>query len=176
MGYSKEQERQNQVLKDLLSGREPEKRVFVGYEGEKETHSGDKIDKMTEIMQDVRMPLFCPKCKKVMKHRLDDKMWTLYNNWFNCQMEFENKLRISGEYEEWEANKLKENKKAFLKEQIQALQEWKETKSPSWFNDVGVNYPELEEEKWSGDFEKIQKETQEALDAYQKLLDEMENE
>ena len=111
MGYSKEQERQNQVLKDLLSGREPEKRVFVGYEGEKETHSGDKIDKMTEIMQDVRMPLFCPKCKKVMKHRLDDKMWTLYNNCFNCQMEFENKLRISGEYEEWEANKLKENKK-----------------------------------------------------------------
>ena len=72
MGYSKEQERQNQVLKDLLSGREPEKRVFVGYEGEKETHSGDKIDKMTEIMQDVRMPLFCPKCKKIIKWYLTD--------------------------------------------------------------------------------------------------------
>ena len=36
-GYSKEQERQNKVLGDLLSGREPEKRIFVGYEGQKET-------------------------------------------------------------------------------------------------------------------------------------------
>ena len=36
MGYSKEQERQNQVLGDLLSGREPEKRVMVGYDKKKD--------------------------------------------------------------------------------------------------------------------------------------------
>ena len=29
MGYSKETERQNKVLGDLLAGREPEKRVMV---------------------------------------------------------------------------------------------------------------------------------------------------
>jgi hypothetical protein len=33
MGYSKESERQNKVLGDLLSGREPDKRVMIGYEG-----------------------------------------------------------------------------------------------------------------------------------------------
>ena len=31
MGYSKETERQNQALNDILSGNETEKRVMVGY-------------------------------------------------------------------------------------------------------------------------------------------------
>ena len=64
MGYSKETERQNKVLGDLLAGREPEKRVMVGYNKPKEKKK-DKISRMTEIMQDVRMPWFCPNCKKV---------------------------------------------------------------------------------------------------------------
>ena len=34
-GYSKESERQNKVLKDLLSGQTPEKRIIVGYEPDK---------------------------------------------------------------------------------------------------------------------------------------------
>ena len=36
MGYSKETERQNKVLGDLLAGREPEKRIMVGYNEPKE--------------------------------------------------------------------------------------------------------------------------------------------
>ena len=35
MGYSRENERQNKVLGDLISGQTPEKRVMVGYEGDK---------------------------------------------------------------------------------------------------------------------------------------------
>ena len=38
MGYSKESERQNKVLGDLLSGREPDKRVMIGYEAVSYTH------------------------------------------------------------------------------------------------------------------------------------------
>jgi ribosomal protein L37AE/L43A len=49
---------------------------MVGYKS-KEKEKGDIIPKMTEIMQDVRMPLFCKECNKVMKKRLDDKMWRL---------------------------------------------------------------------------------------------------
>ena len=59
-GYSKEQERQNKVLGDLLSGKEPEKRIMVGYEGQKETKGVES--KLTKIMKEVRMPLFCPNC------------------------------------------------------------------------------------------------------------------
>ena len=113
MGYSKEQERQNKVLGDLLAGREPEKRIFVGYEGKKEK-KGDKKSHLTDIMTEVRMPLFCPNCSKVMKKRLDDKMWRLFGHCFDCQVEFENKLRVTGKYEVWEKKKILENKKSFL--------------------------------------------------------------
>ena len=81
MGYSKESERQNQVLGDLLSGKTPEKRVMVGYKG-KEQESGDQISRMTDIMKGARMPMFCPNCDKIVKKRLDDKMWSLFGHCF----------------------------------------------------------------------------------------------
>ena len=76
MGYSKETERQNQALGDLLAGREPEKRVMVGYKGKKEK-SGDKVSRLSEVMKEARMPMFCGNCDKVMKKRLDNKFWRL---------------------------------------------------------------------------------------------------
>ena len=70
MGYSKETERQNEVLGSLLKGETPEKRVMVGYEGKPE-EGGDKISHLSEVMKEARMPWFCPVCKKIMKKRLD---------------------------------------------------------------------------------------------------------
>ena len=147
MGYSKETERQNKVLGDLLSGKTPEKRVIVGYEGKKKK-KGDVIPQMTELMQDVRMPLFCKKCEKVMKQRLDDKMWKLYGHCFDCQVKFENKLRIDGTFAEWQENKILQNKISFIRDAIEQVKEFKKMKAPEFHNNVGVNYPELETEKW----------------------------
>ena len=112
-GYSKETERQNKALKDALSGKEHVKNyVQVGYEG-KQKPQGDVIPKMTEIMKDVRMPMFCPKCDKVMKKRLDNKMWSLYGHCFDCQIEFENKLKIKGEFDDWANDKIKKNRSRY---------------------------------------------------------------
>jgi len=173
MGYSKETERQNQALNDILAGNETEKRVMVGYKS-KEKEKGDIIPKMTEIMQDVRMPLFCKECGKVMKKRLDDKMWRLYGHCFDCQIKIENKLRIEGKYEEWEKEKIKQNKIAFIKDQIQTIEEWKDMKAPEWYNQVGVNYPEMEKEKWSVDTTHIKLMAEEALEEYIKILNGLE--
>jgi len=173
MGYSKETERQNQALNDILSGNETEKRVMVGYKS-KEKEKGDIIPKMTEIMQDVRMPLFCKECNKVMKKRLDDKMWRLYGHCFDCQIKIENKLRIEGKYEEWEKEKIKQNKIAFIKDQMQTIEEWKDMKAPEWYNQVGVNYPEMEKEKWSVDTTHIKLMAEEALEEYTKILNGLE--
>ena len=35
MSYSKDSERQNKVLGDLISGRTPDKKIQVGYDGDK---------------------------------------------------------------------------------------------------------------------------------------------
>ena len=174
MGYSKEAERQNKALGDVLAGRTPEKRVMVGYKG-KEKEKGDIVPKMTELMQGVRMPLFCKKCDKIMKQRLDDKMWRLYGHCFDCQVKFENRLRIDGKFKEWEKEKIKQNKIAFIKDAIQKIEEWKEMKAPEFYNNVGVNYPELEKETWSTDTVAVEKEANEAIEKYTEVLNELEN-
>ena len=65
---------------------------------------------MTEIMKDVRMPLFCPKCDKVMKKRLDNKMWNLFQHCFDCQVEIEHKLKLEGKFDDWANEKMRKNK------------------------------------------------------------------
>jgi len=174
MGYSKETERQNKVLGDLLAGREPEKRVMVGYNKKKE-ESGDKISKLSDVMKEARMPMFCPECDKVMKKRLDNKFWRMIGHCFNCQLQIENKLRISGEYEEWAEKKIKQNKISFLKDQIQAISEWRDSNAPEWYNNVGVNTPQLEKEKWDIDMVKVKEEATEALEKYEEVLKQLES-
>ena len=174
MGYSKESQRQNKVLGDLLSGKTPQKRIMVGYEGK--TERGDKISRLSDVMREARMPMFCPKCDVIMKKRLDNKFWSMYGHCFNCQVKIENKMRIDGTYKDWEKNKIKQNKISYLKEQIQAIEEWRDTKAPTWYNNVGVNTPELEEEKWDIDIEKIKQEADDALEKYNEALDKLENE
>ena len=174
-GYSKEQERQNKVLGDLLSGREPEKRIFVGYEGQKEKQ-GVESD-LTKIMKDVRMPLFCPECKKVMKKKLDNKFWSLMGHCFDCQVKIENKLRITGEYETWEKKKILENKKSYLKDLKQSIDEFEKTEGKAeFFNSVGVRDVELEKEKWEMGEEKFNTLVTEAREYIQSLEDNIKDE
>ena len=175
MAYSKEAERQNKALGDVLAGRTPEKRVMVGYEGKRQ-ESGDKISRLSDIMKNARMPMFCPECDKIMKQRLDDKMWMMFGHCFDCQIKIENKLRIEGKYEEWAEKKIRKNKISFIKDQIQAISEWKDMKAPEFYNNVGVNYPMLEKEKWDVDMDKVQKEADEAIQKYTEVLEELENE
>ena len=174
-GYSKERERENKVLADLLSGKEPEKRIMVGYEGQKETKGVES--ELTKIMKEVRMPLFCPNCGKVMKKRLDDKMWRLFGHCFDCQVEIENKLRITGEYETWEKKKILENKKSYLKDLKQSIVEFEQTEGKAeFFNNVGVRTPELEKEKWSMGEEKFNTIITEAKEYIQSLEDNIKDE
>jgi len=175
MGYSKETERQNKALGDIIAGRETEKRVMVGYKG-KEKEDGDIIPNMTELMQDVRMPWFCPDCKVLMKKRLDDKIWRLFGHCFDCQITMENKLRIEGKYEEWAEEKVKQNKISFIKDQMQAISEWRDSSAPEWYNNVGVNTPQLEKEKWDIDMVKVKEEATEALEKYEEALKQLESE
>ena len=174
-GYSKERERENKVLADLLSGREPEKRIMVGYEGQKEAKNIESD--LTKIMKDVRMPMFCPECKKVMKKKLDNKFWRLMGHCFDCQVTIENKLRIEDKYEEWAKRKILENKKSFLNDLKQSIDEFEKTEGKAeFFNSVGVRDVELEKEKWSMGEEKFNKLVTEAREYIQSLEDSIKDE
>jgi len=169
-GYSKDQERQNKALKDLISGKEHEKSyIQVGYEGKKDESQGGKTRKseLTDIMSEIRMPWFCPECKKAMKKKLDDKFWRLMGHCFDCQVEFENKLRIKDyqEYERYAREKVLENQMSQLKDLEQSIDDFEKTGGKkTWYNNVGVNTPMLEEDKWEMGEKEFDKTIQEARD------------
>jgi ribosomal protein L37AE/L43A len=176
-GYSKEMERANKALKDLMSGKDHEKEyVQVGYEGKKEDLGGKTRESdLSKVMQSIRMPLFCPKCKKTMKKKLDDKFWKTKGHCFDCQIEFENKLRVKGEFDTYAKEIINGNKKAFLKDMKQSLDEFEETGGKvEWLNSVGVQDVELEKEKWEmgeSEFAKVVDEAKEHITKLEKAIE-----
>ena len=165
--YSKEAERQNKALKDLMTTGKTEKDyVQVGYEGKQENTGGEtRKSELTDIMASVRMPWFCPNCKKAMKKKLDDKFWRLMGHCFDCQVDFENKLRIKGEFSQYAQQKMLENQKSQLKDLEQSIDDFEKTGgSKTWYNNVGVNTPELETDTWKMDEDAFTKTISEARD------------
>ena len=112
-----------QKIKNMLDGiiDPSNKHIRVGWEpGEKENNvkleDRAKRKEKSDILSSARMPLFCPKCNRVMKKRLDNKMWALYDRCFDCQVDFEHQLRVEGKFEEWEKEKTIKNAKSYIEE------------------------------------------------------------
>ena len=178
--YSKDMERQNKALKDLMSGKEYEKDyVQVGYEGKQQENLGGQTreSELSKVMQSVRMPLFCPECKKAMKKRLDDKFWRMMGHCMDCQIEIETKLRYQGKFEDYAKRKVLENKKSYVKDLKQSLVDFEKTGGKKeFFNQVGVQEVELEKEKWEMGEEQFDKLVQEAQEHINKLEEDINEE
>jgi ribosomal protein L37AE/L43A len=167
-GYSKEAERQNKALGNLLKGQEVEKRSMIGYEG-KQKEKGDIKSELTDIMSEVRVPLFCPECKKTMKKKLDNKFWYLYKHCFDCQIDFENKLRLEGKYDDWAINKAKDNQRAWVDDMIQGIEQWREERPVDQVYDVGIKNPEVKIEKAKVNEEALNKLADDAIKDLKKM-------
>ena len=174
-----EHQRHVKARESILRGETPEKRIFVHMadldekkkrEDEVTAERERKNDRM-EALKGAKMPWFCPECDKVMKSSLDDKMYRLHNHCFDCQVKFENKLRIEDKYEDWEQKKVLNNQLSYIKDQIQSVADWKDEteNSPTIFNQVGIREVELVQEKWSNNREIIDKMSEEALKELNKI-------
>ena len=179
MGYSRENQRQNTALQSILRGKTPEKRIFVANEDlefkkklkkEKEEERKRASEKL-EITKEARVPWFCPKCDKVMKKRLDDRMWYLYNHFFECQIKIENKMRIDGTYDEWAEKKVIANKLAWIKEQKQSIEAFKKQDTVEFWQQFRPDGYSVDKEKWQIDVKEIKKQADEALEYLQKIED-----
>jgi|TARA_R100001443_G_scaffold45544_1_gene58506 hypothetical protein len=178
-GYSRENKRQNQALQSILDGGTPEKRIMVAMEDTKEkkerqkqiAKEREKSSERSEALKAARTPWFCPSCDKVMKKRLDDKMYRLYNHCFDCQVEIENKMRIDGTYKEWEEKKVKANTLSWIKEQKKTIEEFKKQKSPEFYQQFRPDGYSIDKEKWEMDMSLVMKQADEALEHLQKVED-----
>jgi len=179
-----EHQRHVKARQDIMKGNTPEKRIFVHMEDldEKKKRQDEikvererKNDRM-DALKEAKTPWFCPECNKVMKSRLDDKMYRLHNQCFDCQVKFENKLRIDGKFEEWEEKKVLNNQLSYVKEQIESIESWKDeaSKPVEVFDSVGVKDVQLQKEKWSQNQEQVDKMSKEALEGLNKLKEGVE--
>ena len=173
-GYSRENERQNKALQTILDGGTPENRIFVSMMDKKEKKKGDVKSRLTDIMAEARVPWFCPECDKVMKKKLDDKMWRLFGHCFDCQVETENKLRITGEYDDWAEKKVLNNQKSYLLEQLQSIEEWKDQKDITFLNQTNPDGSSVTKETWKVDTEKNKKVAEEAIIGINQLISDIE--
>ena len=179
-----EHQRHVKARQDILDGRAPEKRIFVHMEDLEEKKKREeeikiererKNDRM-DALKEAKTPWFCPECNKVMKSRLDDKMYRLYNQCFDCQVKFEGKLRADGKYEQWEEQKVLNNQLSYIRDQIESIEDWKEEASNPFdvFDSIGVKEIELKKEKWTQNKEQIEKMSEEALEGLNKIKEEVE--
>ena len=182
MGYSRENKRQNDALQSILDGGTPEKRIFVAMEDTKEKKERQKqivkereeANERSEALKAARTPWFCPKCDKVMKKKLDDKMHMLYGHCLTCQVKDETKMRIDGTYNEWARKKVIANKKAWIEEQKETIEQFKKQKTPEFLQQFRPDGYSVDKEKWVSDKSSIINQADEALEYLQKIEDSLE--
>jgi hypothetical protein len=78
------------------------------------------ITKLDKAKEGIVLPLFCPTCSRTMKPRLDKKWFVMYGHCFDCQVDFEHKLRKEGKLEEFEKQVINQH----LEGTIQDFEMW----------------------------------------------------
>ena len=178
-----ERQRHVKARQAILRGEAPEKRIFIAQEDlefkkqlKKEKDEEQKrVNEKLEITKEARVPWFCPECDKIMKRRLDDRMWYLYGHCLDCQVKVENKMRIDGTYNRWSEQKVIANKLAWIKDQKQSIEEFKKQKAPEFFQQVRPDGYSVDKEKWNINTDEIGKQADEALEYLQKIEDSLKD-
>jgi hypothetical protein len=62
------------------------------------------LTKLDKAKKEITLPLFCPCCSSLMKHKYDKLFYIQYKRCFNCQIDFETEIRKLGLWEEYEKN------------------------------------------------------------------------
>jgi len=143
-------------------------RIVVGYRGEAKTYTEGEtweedgkqwefkngIKQSVSKTQDARTPMFCPNCQKVMGHWLDTKFWRLRGVCQDCVLKDEAKMRISGDWSQYELLGELRNQVAHLTERIAEITSYRDALTQPEIihaDDEKI----LMVEKWTVDLNKI---------------------
>jgi hypothetical protein len=115
-------------------------KTWTIYNGIKQT-----ITKHDALKAMVEFPLTCPCCSKPMKDsNLNRKMYNIHQKCFDCVIEMEGKLRVTGKYEAYEKEMLNANKNATIDDAEQMFDEYFNSKNTTYVTEAG------DIEKWDG--------------------------
>ena len=131
------------------------------------------ISKLDAIKKEVFMPLCCPKCGKVMKKRLDKPNYKIHKMCFDCVVDYEHKLRVNDEYDDYVKKLQLKNRLTEIDEMENMFLEFANKSNEGFISEQG------EIERWKGgiDKNKISSEiTQAAQEARENIQKELTNE
>ena len=131
------------------------------------------ISKLDAIKKEVFMPLCCPKCSKVMKKRLDKPNYKIHKMCFDCVIDYEHKLRVNDEYDDYVKKLQLKNRLTEIDEMENMFLELANQSNEGFVSEHG------EVERWKGgiDKEKISHEIiKAAQEGRKKIQEELINE
>jgi hypothetical protein len=142
-------------------------RTQVGWEGTKEKKEGEIIvdAQGREWMQkngyrirvtkldEARIPLFCPKCGRVMKKQKDPDIYIKFGFCFDCLIERDTKMMAQGTFWEYEKDYMRKKKIDFLNEAKEEIENYL-ANFPTEISYVDVDGSI---EKWQGDTKQVKK-------------------
>ena len=108
------------------------------------------ISKLDKIKKEVFMPLCCPECGNVMKKRLDKPNYNIHKKCFDCVVDFEHKLKIKGEYNDYIKNLKAKNSLDIVDEMESYLLDAINTSNSGFVSEDGVV------ERWVGGVNKVE--------------------
>ncbi len=151
-----------QRLRNVMTGKAGERTVDgIGYtktqevrqEGDVWTEMGrewtikdgikQNITKLNKA-KELTMPMFCPTCKKILKSKNDKLFWSTYRHCFNCQIDFEQELKLNGLWEEYQTRLHNEGVDKFIESYKSWLEEMLTSSNQGFVSEAG------DVENWKG--------------------------
>lgn len=125
--------------------------------------------KVTKL-DDARIPLFCPKCKRVMRKRKDVDIYLKFGFCLDCLAERDTKMMIKGTFWDYEKQYVLDKKINFLNEAKQDVEEYLKNLSDeiTFANEDGTL------EKWNIDSKEAKKFLEKELKEINKELEKLE--
>tara|TARA_R110001632_G_scaffold144625_1_gene261183 strand:+ start:467 stop:1060 length:594 start_codon:yes stop_codon:yes gene_type:complete len=108
------------------------------------------ISKLDIIKKEVFMPLCCPECNNVMKKRLDKPNYNIHKKCFDCVVDFEHKLKIKGEYNDYIKKLKAKNSLDIVDEMESYLLDAINTSNSNFVSEDGVV------ERWKGGINRVE--------------------
>lgn len=122
-------------------------------------------------LETAKTPWWCPKCNKVMNHKIDDKFWRIRGHCFDCNVKEETEIRRQGKWKEYEEQKLRANFLSEMKDTLQKLQDLRENLSTPEV----IHFDEHEKrvmmvEKWDVDINKVKNDLDVDIEKVKKII------
>ena len=105
------------------------------------------ITRYDKIKKAVKTPLFCPNCKKQMKHKFDPSYYKIHKKCYDCFLHFATDLKRIGAWEIYEKNIHNSDLDIFIKDFKGFVKEQLETSNNSFVTEQG------DVESWVGGYD-----------------------